>query len=459
MQTVHFESDIPVRYTTELTVVGAGPGGIAAAVSAARQGIRTLILDAHTMPGGMSTAARVPVFMPYSDGIRILCGGFGEEVIRRLRESSGALGFDSPDAIDAEHLKRVYEDMLTESGVHILYETRLAKVQMDGKRIDSILAAAPDGLFALKSRIFIDGTGDGTLAAWAGAPFEYGSPAGEVMPSTLCSLWAGFDWQSYQNGPLHNHGENAMLDLLEQAFDSGELSQRDFHNTGIFRVSQYTAAANISHEFNVNPASVESKTQALIAGRKRLREYERFYRRHIPGFANARIIDSGSLLGCREGRRILGDYKLTRADFDARRDFPDEIGRCNFPADIHPPRPGRAEIEAHKKQFRESSMKRGESYGIPYRILLPRGVDNLLTCGRCVSCDREVFASIRVIPGCYITGQAAGIAASLAMKTGNGDPRGIHVSALHSILRELGVYTHEENNSKEGHDKNEKHEE
>ena len=437
MQTVHFESDIPVRYTTELTVVGAGPGGIAAAVSAARQGIRTLILDAHTMPGGMSTAARVPVFMPYSDGIRILCGGFGEEVIRRLRESSGALGFDSPDAIDAEHLKRVYEDMLTESGVHILYETRLAKVQMDGKRIDSILAAAPDGLFALKSRIFIDGTGDGTLAAWADAPFEYGSPAGEVMPSTLCSLWAGFDWQSYQNGPLHNHGENAMLDLLEQAFDSGELSQRDFHNTGIFRVSQYTAAANISHEFNVNPASVESKTQALIAGRKRLREYERFYRRHIPGFANARIIDSGSLLGC-----ILGDYVLTRKDFDARRDFPDEIGRYNFAADIHPSHPGRTAIEEHKKHFHESCMKRGESYGIPYRILLPRNVKNLLTCGRCVSCDRDVFASIRVIPGCYITGQAAGIASAIALENGNDDPRKIHIPDLRSKLMHLGVYMH-----------------
>ena len=420
MQTVHFESDIPVRYTTELTVVGAGPGGIAAAVSAARQGIRTLILDAHTMPGGMSTAARVPVFMPYSDGIRILCGGFGEEVIRRLRESSGALGFDSPDAIDAEHLKRVYEDMLTESGVRILYETRLAKVQMDGKRIDSILAAAPDGLFALKSRIFIDGTGDGTLAAWADAPFEYGSPAGEVMPSTLCSLWAGFDWQSYQNGPLHTHGENAMLDLLEEAFDSGELSQRDFHNTGIFRVSQYTAAANISHEFNVNPASVESKTQALIAGRKRLRE----------------------LLGCREGRRILGDYVLTRKDFDARRDFPDEIGRYNFAADIHPSHPGRTAIEEHKKHFHESCMKRGESYGIPYRILLPRNVKNLLTCGRCVSCDRDVFASIRVIPGCYITGQAAGIASAIALENGNDDPRKIHIPDLRSKLMHLGVYMH-----------------
>ena len=442
MHTIHFESDIPVRYTPDLTVIGAGPGGIAAAVSAARQGIDTLLLDAHTMPGGMSTAARVPIFMPYSDGIRILCGGFGEEAILRLHDYSSSLGFDSAESIDAEHLKLVYEDMLMESGVHVLYESRLAKVQMDGTRIESIIVTAPDGLFAVKSRIFIDGTGNGTVAAWAGAPFEFGAPDGDVMPSTLCSLWTGFDWTTYQKGGLHNHGEKAMLDLLEQAFNSGELSQRDFHNTGIFRISQYTAAANISHEFNVNPSSAESITAALITGRKRLKEYERFYRQYIPGFANAQIIDSGSLLGCREGRRILGDYVLTRKDFDARRDFPDEIGRYNFAADIHPSHQGRTAIEEHKKHFHESCMKRGESYGIPYRILLPRNVKNLLTCGRCVSCDRDVFASIRVIPGCYITGQAAGIASAIALENGNDDPRKIHIPDLRSKLMHLGVYMH-----------------
>jgi len=442
MSIIHLKTDIPIRYTPELTVIGAGPGGVAAAVSAARRGIDTLLLDTHTMPGGMSTAARVPIFMPYSDGIRILCGGFGEEAILRLREYSNSLGFNSAESIDAEHLKLVYEDMLTESGVSILYESRLAKVQMDGTRIESVVIAAPDGLFAVKSHVFIDGTGDGTLAAWAGAPFEFGAPDGNAMPSTLCSLWAGFDWNTYLKGGIRNHGDKAMLDLLEQAFDSGELSQRDFHNTGFFQISQYTAAANISHEFKVNPVSAESITEALIAGRKRLKEYERFYRRHIPGFANAQIVDSGSLLGCREGRRILGDYVLTRKDFDARCDFHDEIGRYNFAADIHPPRPGRAEIEEHKKHFRESCMKRGESYGIPYRILLPRNVDNLLTCGRCVSCDRDVFASIRVIPGCYITGQAAGIASAIALKAGGNDPRKIHIPDLRSELRELGVYMH-----------------
>ena len=157
---------------------------------------------------------------------------------------------------------------------------------------------------------------------------------------------------------------------------------------------------------------------------------------------NAQIIDSGSLLGCREGRRILGDYVLTRKDFDARRDFPDEIGRYNFAADIHPSHPGRTAIEEHKKHFHESCMKRGESYGIPYRILLPRNVKNLLTCGRCVSCDRDVFASIRVIPGCYITGQAAGIASAIALENGNDDPRKIHIPDLRSKLMHLGVYMH-----------------
>ncbi|MBR4369637.1 MAG: FAD-dependent oxidoreductase, partial [Victivallales bacterium] len=117
-----------------------------------------------------------------------------------------------------------------------------------------------------------------------------------------------------------------------------------------------------------------------------------------------------------ETRRILGEYVLCREDYLARRSFPDEIGRYNFPADIHPAHPTREMLEEHKRCFRDEGYKTGESYGIPYRSLIPRHTGNLLVCGRCISCDRYVFASIRVIPGCFITGQAAGFAAALCME-------------------------------------------
>jgi hypothetical protein len=128
-------------------------------------------------------------------------------------------------------------------------------------------------------------------------------------------------------------------------------------------------------------------------------------------------------------------------DFKARRDFPDEIGRYNFPADIHPPRPTRAQVEEHKKLFRGTACGRGESYGIPYRIMLPKNVNNLLTCGRCVSTDRYVHASIRVIPGCWITGQAAGMAAAMAANGGI-TPREVDTQTLRSNLKKLGAFFH-----------------
>ncbi len=152
-------------------------------------------------------------------------------------------------------------------------------------------------------------------------------------------------------------------------------------------------------------------------------------------------MDSGSLLGVRESRRITGDYTLVLDDFTARRDFPDEIGRYNFSADIHPPRPTRAQVEEHKKLFRGTACGHGESYGIPYRVLLPQKINNLLTCGRCVSTDRYVHASLRVIPGCWITGQAAGMAGAMAADS-SCTPRQIDVAELRENLRNIGGYFH-----------------
>ena len=441
METIRFEKDIPIRYTPDVCVTGAGPGGIAAAVTAARQGAKVLLLDAHTMPGGMSTAARVPVLMPYTDGINFLPGGFGQEVISRSMAISGQHNFDNCGIpLYAEQLKLIYEDLLTEAGVELLYYSRLAAVNAENGIIRQTIYASPGGLFAVKAKVFIDGTGDGSVAAWAGAPFEM-APLDEIMPSTLCSLWAGFDWKAYQAGGAFSHNDDKMPELLAAAFKDGSLSTEDHHHTGIFKNSNLTAGGNITHVFGVDATDERSLTRGLVESRRLLREYEYFYRQNISGFANAEIVDSGSLLGVRESRRITGDYTLVLEDFKARRDFPDEIGRYNFSADIHPPRPTREQVEEHKKLFKGTSCGKGESYGIPYRVLLPRNVSNLLTCGRCVSTDRYVHASLRVIPGCWITGQAAGMAGAIAADK-NCTPREIDVQLLRNKLREIGGFFH-----------------
>ena len=441
METVHLSCEIPVRCNVDICITGAGPGGIAAAVTAARQGAKVLLLDAHTMPGGMSTAARVPVLMTVSDGIRLLPDGFGREIIDRSTAAAKAHKFDNGWLpIHAEQLKWIYEDLLTQAGVELLYYARLAAVRTENGTIRETVYAAPSGLFAVRAKIFIDGTGDGTVTAWAGAPFDM-APLEEIMPSTLCSFWAGFDWQAYRDGGACTHNDDKMPDLLEEAFKDGSLSTEDFHHTGLVRNSNFTAGGNISHVFGVDGTDERSLTRGLVESRRLLQEYERFYRKNIAGFADAEIVDSGSLLGVRESRRIQGDYTLVLEDFQARRDFPDEIGRYNFSADIHPPRPTRAQVEEHKKFFRSTACGHGESYGIPYRVLLPQKINNLLTCGRCVSTDRYVHASLRVIPGCWITGQAAGMAAAMAADT-NTTPRQVDVQKLRENLRNIGGYFH-----------------
>ena len=437
--TISFHSEIPVKYRPQVLVVGAGPGGIAAAVSAARQGAEVLLLESRFLPGGLSTAGRVPILMPFSDGERILCGGFGAEVIKRLQARAQLYGFESGGALNAEHLKLIYEDLLGESGAVVLYGCRLCAVEHEAGHVKAAVFASVEGLFAVEAAVYIDGTGDGILASWAGAEYAAGGENGEWMPSTLCSLWAGFDWKKYLEGKAFGHDDDNMLALLDKAFAAGELQQTDYHHTGLTRISTVAAAGNVSHEFDVNPYSVESVSQALIRARKRLVEYERFYRKHIKGFEHAEIIGSGSMLGIREGRRIIGDYVLNVKDFEARATFPDEIGRYNFSADIHPPRPGRKELEEHKRLFQATKMKRGESYGVPYRILLPAALNNVLICGRCVSTDRHLYASLRVIPGSYITGQAAGIAAAIAAES-RCEPRRIDIGSLRSRLSALGVY-------------------
>jgi len=432
-KTIRYACDIPVRYRADVCVVGAGPAGCAAATCAAEQGAKVLLTESSAMSGGMSTAARVPMFMPVATGGKLLCEGYGRRILTGLRKMSAEIGFDCGKRINAEHLRFLYEEILESAGVKLLYYTTLAATVTEAGTVRQAVFAAPGGLFAVEAKIFIDASGDGTLAVRSGAAFENGGANGEVMPATLCPVWAGVDLAAYQAGGCFSHNDEKMPALLEEAFRSGELPQEDYHHTGVFSVSPNIMVGNFSHVFDIDATNEESLTAGICKNRKLLRDYEKFYRRHVPGFADAEIVGSGSVLGVRESRRIMGDYQLSREDYRARRHFDDEIGEYNFPADLHPPRPGREEILEHKRIFRKERYAPGETYGIPYRILLPKGLDNVLTCGRCVSADRYVHASIRVIPACYITGQAAGIAAALAADRG-AVPRELPVGDIRSRI-------------------------
>lgn len=435
----HFERQIPIRHEVDILVVGGGPAGVAAAVTAARLGARVYLVEATSCFGGMGTLGLVPCFMQFADGVHFLADGIGREIHDRLWQASGAGPDDRPDerfghlAIRSEVLKTVYDDLVTEAGVQFSFHTQLVAVEQAGGEVQLAICAGKSGLFAIRAQVFIDCSGDGDLCAWAGAPFGKGDSAGNMMPGTLCSLWADIDWDAVKRSNQNPE------EILPSVFESGIFTNHDRHLPGMWRVGQHLGGGNVGHAFGVDATDEDSLTRALLQGRKTVREYERFYKQYMNGYQKMELVATGALLGIRESRRILGDYVLNLDDFKRRAVFTDEIGRYSYPVDIHAARPDDALFAQFSEEIRTLRYAPGESYGIPYRSLIPQQLVNVLVAGRCISSDRYIQGSVRVMPGCYITGQAAGAAGMLTLNCQSAT-RGVNPSELQNTLKDLGAY-------------------
>ena len=423
MNTVSYTKQIPIKYETDVCVIGGGPAGAAAGVVAARDGAKVLIIESQGFFGGAGTASLVPGFMQFSNGVDFMAGGFGKEIYDATKLPYNGLG------IDPELLKRVYDKLVKESGADFLFHTNMIDVSVVGDHVEHIIVAAKSGVYAIKAKVYIDATGDGDLCAWAGAPYEFGDENGNVMPSTLCSMWINIDWDR-----VPKQRDNI---LVGEAYADGVFTQEDYHMPGIWRTGKDTGGGNIGHCYGVNATDERSLTDAMVFGRKLIPEFEVYYKNYLKtGYENSRVTLTGSYLGIRESRRIMGDYVLTSEDFVNKADFEDEIGRYSYPIDVHPEL-GKENYAAFLKEHTSMHLGKGESYGIPYRSLIPQKLSNVLVGGRCMSTDKKMQSSIRVMPGCYITGQACGMAASMAAKAGTG-VRDIYVGTLQDKLVAVG---------------------
>ena len=439
---LEYTRDLPVRKSVDVFVAGGGPAGVAAAVTAARAGASVFLAESLGAFGGMGTSAGIPFICRPTDGIHFLCGGIGREIYDRLFRDGGAgpeMKYDQfPPEIggfiyNPEAMKRVYDAIVSDSGVDFTFHTSLIDLRKEGGRVTHAVCAAKSGLFAIEAAIFIDATGDGDLAAMAGAPFEFGDEENLAQAATLCSLWSGIDWSRKE---IWKDGA-----ALDQAFRDGVFSVPDPGLPGILHTGADSGWGNVGHVYGIDAGDERTVTRGMIQGRKLALEYERYYRNYVPGCENAHMLWTAQTLGIRESRRILGEYLLHVEDFVRQAVFDDEIGRYGYPIDLHgtrPPADGKTDSGTRlfdRYQYRNP----GESYGIPYRVLLPKHLENVLTAGRCVSTDRYMHGSLRVQAGCFITGQAAGMAAALSAAR-QVTPRQLPVGDLQDALLGIGAY-------------------
>ncbi len=422
----------------DVVIAGGGPGGCAAAIAAAREGARTLLIESMGQLGGMGTSGMIPAWCPFSDAEKIIYRGLAEKIFNESKkgvshEPAGKLDWVH---INPEHLASVYDRLVIEAGVTVLFFSRVVAVEKSADdTVDAVVIANKSGLVACKARVYIDATGDGDLAAWAGAAFEKGDSTGRVQSSTLCFSFGNVDTASYLAGPwLHNSNPDSPI---HAAVASGKypLIDRHFCNN---LVGPGIVQFNAGHVVNVDATDPAAVSDAMIQGRKIAAQYLEAMRELQPAsFGHAFMARTAALLGVRDSRRIIGDYIFTAEDWQARRSFEDEIGRNSYYIDIHK--------SGHKAQ----RYGKGESHGIPYRCLTPRGLKNVLTAGRCISVDEVAFGSLRVMPPCLVTGEAAGLAAALAIQQAGGgsaasapvaDVHGVDVKNLRRRLREEGQY-------------------
>jgi len=247
---------------------------------------------------------------------------------------------------------------------------------------------------------------------------------------------AGIDWETVRANGFHDLWPR-NTQFIEKAYEEGVLDTCDLHLTGMWRTGEILGGANAGHVYGIQDTDEEQVTKAFFRGREQVAQYEQYYKRYLKGFEHMECTGTGALLGVRESRRIMCDYVLTREDYMNRAVFEDEIGRYNYNIDIHPPTSSKEDYAQFEKDMK-LEMGVGESYGIPYRSLTVKGIENLLVAGKCVSADHAMQASIRVMPGCFITGQAAGCAA--AMTEGDGNVRKVDIKALQKNLKAIGAY-------------------
>jgi hypothetical protein len=446
----------------DVIVAGGGPSGFIAAIAAARNGARTLVIDRYGFLGGMPTSAGLGPISPFYFRDEQVIKGIPHEFVRRMVDDGGSTGHvrcTNPHGsgaylcfYDRESYKWTALSMVLEAGASPLFHSFVSAVDRVGEQVVAVYVTNKSGVTRYRCSVVVDATGDGDVCALADADYVVGR-AGDnaVQPSTLMFDMAGvdtsrvkaymdehlddFDWASEMVAvhrysttlPQQHFVGQGFKKLVKVGLESGEL------HLGRDSILFLTTCHDGVLHFNstripgVDGTSAESLTQGEIEGRRQVMSLSRFLVRHVPGFERAHLIATGTQIGIRESRHVVGEYELSAEDVMTGRRQDDVIARGYFPIDIH-------NVEG-KEGYGDGSVwgELEDSYDVPYRCLVPAQLDGLIIAGRAISASHAAHGSFRTQGGVMAIGQAAGTAAALAVATRR-QPRAIDVKALQRTL-------------------------
>lgn len=414
----------------DLAVVGGGFSGVAAAVSAAEEGLSVVLVEKAGALGGAMSNCLVYPFMNFwtnnpetKEKEYLSCG-----IFEKMRERQRLLEPNAKDTkFNPEYYKMALDSMCEDAGVDILFHATLYDVVVDNKKIKSIKVIAGSEKIEIEADFFIDATGDGNLFYLAGCDFALGRKSdGLCQPMTTCFRMCGVDtdklkeerpqiqelYKKYkEDGKIKNPRENILMFYLNSGTQDDIVH---FNTTRIVKLDP-------TNPFDVSKAEIEARRQIV--------EMITFLKENTESFKESVLISVASDIGVRESRKLKGEHILTEEELKACTRFEDSIALGNYDIDIHNPS-GSGTSHYY--------FKDGEYYTIPYRSLLPKEIDNMLVAGRCISATHEAQASIRIMPICACLGEAAGTAAAVAKRTGT-TTHSVDVKAVQGCLKKRGA--------------------
>ncbi len=472
-----------IEKTYDVVVVGSGPAGIGAALASARGGASTLLVEKNATIGGQMTSGLVTGFhgMRSHKGFEergvgsyltvarhtdLMTKGLALEICNRLAKEGGCYSeIDDPPMrveFNPEFMGPVLFKLAQEFGLHILLDTFIFGVVMQGDKIDYIKAANKSGEVHIHAKQFIDCSADGDIAAWAGAPFVQGGEDGRCMPLTVYSILTNvnldklFDYYAGHPEDLHigtiegwrklyEKGEPMTLiglrSLVKKAAENGDyprplncLTDIPYPifdiQTSYLPKNTVKLLADMAYGIDITDGDQLSEAE-MDMRMNQIPGIYRFMKKYVPGFENAELVTTAALIGTRESRRIIGKYTITKEDVLSNKESKHSVGRCGRAMNVHSSGGGDQSKPRGGQQWIESPLPTG--FAIPYEALIPQKVDNLLVGGRCISVDRDALGSIRGEPSCMVTGEAAGEAAALCVLQGV-SPSSLDIKKLQETL-------------------------